>query len=109
MVYINKYIKLHEGAYKYMKSLGFIINENIKNKLEISKNIRRKQRNRRKSYKGGSNQNINDMTKERLQLATTLFQHPQMRTETLVSLGYTTEDIAAARQFNENLKKKKID
>ena len=38
MVYINKYIKLHEGAYKYMKSLGFIINENIKNKLEINKN-----------------------------------------------------------------------
>ena len=73
---------------------------------KVSKNIRRKQHNRRKSYKGGSNQNINVMTTERLQLATTLSQFPQMKPSTLVSLGYSMEDIAAATQFNENMKKK---
>ena len=61
---------------------------------KVSKNIRRKQRNRRKSYKGGSKK----MTADRLQLATTLSQFPQMTPSTLVSLGYSMEDIAAATQ-----------
>ena len=38
MIYVNKMIKIHKGAMSYMKELGFIINENIKNQLEINKN-----------------------------------------------------------------------
>ena len=38
MVYINKYIKIHSGAYNYMKELGFIINDSIKNQLKLNNN-----------------------------------------------------------------------
>ena len=38
MVYINKYSSIHKGSLKYMKELGFIINDNVKNQLEINKN-----------------------------------------------------------------------
>jgi len=37
MIYINENIKIHKGAYKYMKSLGFILDDNVKKQLELSK------------------------------------------------------------------------
>ena len=38
MVYINKYVKMHDVAYKYYKRLGFIINDNIKKLLDFINN-----------------------------------------------------------------------
>jgi TRAP-type uncharacterized transport system substrate-binding protein len=38
MVYINKYIKIHSGAYNYMKELGFIINDSIKKQITLNNN-----------------------------------------------------------------------
>ena len=38
MVYINKYIKIHSGAYTYMKELGFIIDDSIKKQITLNNN-----------------------------------------------------------------------
>ena len=38
MIYVNKYIKIHEAAYNYMKSLGYIIDNTTKNSLDVNKN-----------------------------------------------------------------------
>jgi TRAP-type uncharacterized transport system substrate-binding protein len=38
MVYINKYISIHPGAYNYMKELGFIINDSIKKQITLNNN-----------------------------------------------------------------------
>ena len=38
MSYINKYIKIHGGAYNYMKELGFIIDDSIKKQITLNKN-----------------------------------------------------------------------
>lgn len=38
MIYVNKYIKIHSSAFKYFENLGFIIDENAKNKLEFITN-----------------------------------------------------------------------
>ena len=38
MVYVNKYIKIHNAAFKYFEDLGFIIDDNTKNKLEFITN-----------------------------------------------------------------------
>ena len=38
MIYVNKYIKIHDGAYNYMKSLGYIIDNTTKNSLDVNKN-----------------------------------------------------------------------
>ena len=38
MAYINKYIKIHSGAYTYMKELGFIINDSIKKQITLNNN-----------------------------------------------------------------------
>ena len=38
MAYINKYIKIHEGSYNYMKQLGFIINDSIKKQITLNNN-----------------------------------------------------------------------
>ena len=38
MSYINKYIKIHDGAYTYMNELGFIINDSIKKQLTLNNN-----------------------------------------------------------------------
>jgi len=38
MIYVNKYIKIHEAAYNYMKSLGYIIDTKTKNSLDVNKN-----------------------------------------------------------------------
>jgi len=38
MAYINKYIKIHPGAYDYMKEIGFIINDSVKQKLTLNNN-----------------------------------------------------------------------
>ena len=38
MIYINKFIKIHDSAYKYMESLGFIIDEGIKGQIDLNNN-----------------------------------------------------------------------
>ena len=38
MIYVNKFIKIHNSAYKYFRNLGFIINENIKTQLDFITN-----------------------------------------------------------------------
>ena len=43
MIYISKFIKIHEGAYNYMKKLGFIIDNDIKKQIELNKNENYKQ------------------------------------------------------------------
>jgi len=38
MIYINKYIKIHNASFKYFEDLGFIIDNETKNKLEFITN-----------------------------------------------------------------------
>ena len=38
MIYVNKYVKIHKAAMEYFESLGFIIDDKSKNKLEFINN-----------------------------------------------------------------------
>jgi TRAP-type uncharacterized transport system substrate-binding protein len=42
MIFSDKNSKIHKGAYKYIKSLGFILNQSQKNQLELDSNTQLK-------------------------------------------------------------------